>query len=207
MGGGTGFAPLKGMIEHAFHAGIERPMHFYWGVRARRGLNLPDLPVAWVDAHPGFRYTPVLSEPDPDWQSRTGFVHKAVVADYPDMSPCDVYMSGPPPMVEAGHIAFEAHGLGREHKYSDAFEYAADSRFKPGGRGGVSAEIIGGLDPRDADHRGRSRCNTWRPLPCALALGDAIIFCNLLPPILDLRIFRGPHKEPRRAPRHLGLCR
>jgi CDP-4-dehydro-6-deoxyglucose reductase len=130
MGGGTGFAPLKGMIEHAFHVGIQRPMHLYWGVRARRDLYLPDLPAAWTKAHPGFAYTPVLSEPDPDWQGRTGFVHEAVVADYPDMSPFDVYMSGPPVMVEAGRIAFESHGLGREHMFSDAFEYAADVRPK-----------------------------------------------------------------------------
>lgn len=130
MGGGTGFAPLKGMIEHAFHVGIQRPMHLYWGVRARRDLYLPDLPATWVDTHPGFAYTPVLSEPDPDWQGSTGFVHEAVVADYPDMSPFDVYMSGPPVMVEAGRIAFKAHGLGQEHMFSDAFEYAADTRPK-----------------------------------------------------------------------------
>jgi CDP-4-dehydro-6-deoxyglucose reductase len=72
----------------------------------------------------------VLSEPDPDWQGRTGFVHEAVVADYPDMSPFDVYMSGPPVMVEAGRTAFESRGLGREHMFSDAFEYAADARAK-----------------------------------------------------------------------------
>ncbi len=134
MGGGTGFAPLKSMIEHAFRIGIERPMHLYWGVRARRNLYLPDLPPVWVKARPGFSYTPVLSEPDPDWQGRTGFVHEAVIADYPDLSPFEVYMSGPPPMVEAGRTAFEAHGLGREHMYSDAFEYAADSRARPGGQ-------------------------------------------------------------------------
>jgi CDP-4-dehydro-6-deoxyglucose reductase len=133
MGGGTGFAPLKGMIEHAFHVGIERRMHLYWGVRARRDLYLADLPAAWMETHPRFSYTPVLSDPDPDWRGRAGFVHDAVVADYPDMSPFDVYMSGPPVMVEAGRIAFEAHGLGREHMFSDAFAYAADARPKQTG--------------------------------------------------------------------------
>lgn len=132
MGGGTGFAPLKGMIEHAFHIGIARPIQLYWGVRARRDLYLADLPTAWSRSHPNFAFVPVLSEPDPDWSGRTGWVHEAVVADHPDMSPFDVYMSGPPPMVEAGRIAFEKHGLGREHMYSDAFEFAADSRAKQG---------------------------------------------------------------------------
>ena len=133
MGGGTGFAPLKGMIEHAFHVGIDRPIHLYWGVRSLRDLYLPDLPVTWAQQHASFAYTPVLSEPDPDWTGRRGFVHEAVVEDHPDMSGFDVYMSGPPVMVEAGRIAFESRGLGREHMFSDAFEYAADSRPKPAG--------------------------------------------------------------------------
>lgn len=130
MGGGTGFAPLKGMVEHAFHIGIERPLHLYWGVRSRRDLYLPDLPGCWAREHAGFRYTPVLSEPDADWRGRRGFVHQAVIEDYPDMSGLEVYMSGPPVMVHAGRDAFEAKGLGVEHMYSDAFEYAADGKLK-----------------------------------------------------------------------------
>ena len=130
MGGGTGFAPLKGMIEHAFHVGIERPMHLYWGVRGRRDLYLPELPAAWERDHPNFSFTPVLSEPDPDWSGRAGYVHEAVVADHPDMSGFDVYMSGPPVMVEAGRAAFEARGLTMEHMFSDAFEWAADTQAK-----------------------------------------------------------------------------
>jgi CDP-4-dehydro-6-deoxyglucose reductase, E3 len=133
MGGGTGFAPLKGMIEHAFHVGIERPIHLYWGARSRRDLYLPDLPVTWAREHANFSYTPVLSEPDPDWEGRRGYVHEAVAEDHPSLSGFDVYMSGPPVMVEAGRVAFESRGLSREHMFSDAFEYAADSRPKPAG--------------------------------------------------------------------------
>lgn len=133
IGGGTGFAPLKGMIEHAFHIGLERPMHLYWGARSSRDIYLPELPAAWAATHPNFSYVPVLSEPDPGWDGRAGFVHEAVVADHPDMSPFDVYMSGPPVMVEAGRVAFESRGLTMDHMYSDAFEYAADSKAKQGG--------------------------------------------------------------------------
>jgi CDP-4-dehydro-6-deoxyglucose reductase len=126
MGGGTGFAPIKGMIEHAFHVGIVRPMQLYWGVRGRRDLYLPELPERWAREHANFDYTPVLSEPDASWHGRAGFVHEAVVQDHPDMSGFDVYMSGPPIMVESGRKAFEAAGLTMEHMFSDAFEYAAD---------------------------------------------------------------------------------
>ena len=127
IGGGTGFAPIKAMLEHAFHAGIERPMTLYWGVRAQRDLYLPDLPEGWAAQHPHFRYVPVLSEPDADWAGRRGYVHEAVIEDHPDVADHDVYLSGPPVMVEAGRGAFEARGLTMDHMFSDAFEYAADS--------------------------------------------------------------------------------
>jgi CDP-4-dehydro-6-deoxyglucose reductase len=130
VGGGTGFAPLKAMIEHALHAGIDRPMALYWGARSRRDLYLPELPAQWADAVHGFAYVPVLSDPDADWDGRTGYVHEAVVADHPDIADYDVYLSGPPVMVEAGRGAFEALGLSMDHMFSDAFEWAVDSRGK-----------------------------------------------------------------------------
>lgn len=133
MAGGTGFAPIKGMIEHAFYTGLNRPLHLYWGVRSRQDLYLPELPRDWERDHPGFRFIPVLSEPDPDWRGRTGFVHQAVLRDHPDMSGFDVYMAGPPVMVQAGREAFEAAGLTLRNMFSDAFEYAADSPEKATG--------------------------------------------------------------------------
>ena len=127
VAGGTGLAPIKGIIEHAFHTGVHRPMELYWGVRSRRDLYLPDLPPQWQREREDFRYTPVLSDPDADWDGRRGFVHEAVLEDHPDMSPFEVYLAGPPVMVQAGLEGFRRAGLGPEHMYSDAFEYAADS--------------------------------------------------------------------------------
>jgi CDP-4-dehydro-6-deoxyglucose reductase len=125
MGGGTGFAPLKGIIEHAFKIGIKRPMHLFWGVRSREDLYLPTLPEAWAKTYANFSYTPVLSEPDSDWQGESGWVHESVLAHYPDLSGYEVYMSGPPPMINAGKEAFLANGLNGEVLYSDSFEYGA----------------------------------------------------------------------------------
>lgn len=133
MGGGTGFAPLKGIIEHAFHIGDQRPMHLYWGVRARRDLYLAELPNRWAQTHANFRFTPVLSEPDADWDGRRGWVHEAVLADHPQLAEYDLYMSGPPVMIDAAATAFAAAGLSREHMFSDAFEYAKDSKPAPAG--------------------------------------------------------------------------
>ena len=125
VGGGTGFAPLKGQIEHAFHTGVLRPMQLYWGVRATRDLYLPELPKRWVNEHSNFRFTPVLSEPDTGWPGRSGWVHEAVVADHSDLSGFDVYMAGPPPMIIAAREAFRQAGLADEQMFYDSFEYGA----------------------------------------------------------------------------------
>ena len=87
VGGGTGFAPLKGILEHAFKTGITRPLHLFWGVRARRDLYLDALPTQWLGEHANFSYTPVLSEPrDADnWTGETGFVTDAVIRQYPEL--------------------------------------------------------------------------------------------------------------------------
>ncbi|MGB5639343.1 MAG: FAD-binding oxidoreductase, partial [Sedimenticolaceae bacterium] len=130
MGGGTGFAPLKGQIEHAFEVGVDRRMVFYWGVRSVRDLYLPDLPAQWARDHANFSFVPVLSEPDPDWVGRSGWVHEAVVADIPDLSGHDLYMAGPPPMVNAAREAFRAAGMPDQQMHYDSFDYAEDTRAK-----------------------------------------------------------------------------
>jgi len=129
MGGGTGFAPLKGMLEHAFHIGDERPIHLFCGVRSRRDLYMDEMVNEWVKQHPNLTYTPVLSEPlsEDDWQGETGFVHESVVKHHPDLSDYDVYLSGPPPMVKAGMDIFYQHGLPENQIFSDSFEYSDDA--------------------------------------------------------------------------------
>jgi CDP-4-dehydro-6-deoxyglucose reductase, E3 len=82
---GTGFAPIKSIIESAFHRGIARPMALYWGGRRPKDLYLGALPEKWAREHPGFRFIPVISEARPEdaWSGRTGFVHRAVMQDFP----------------------------------------------------------------------------------------------------------------------------
>lgn len=128
IGGGTGMAPLKSILEHAFHIGFDRPVHLFWGVRARRDLYLGDLPREWEQRYPNFSYTAVLSEPaDGDrWHGATGQVTEAVIERYPELGSFDIYMSGPPAMIEAATPAFAAHGAQPDHMFSDAFEFARD---------------------------------------------------------------------------------
>jgi len=126
VAGGTGFAPIKGILEHAIARDMTRPFHLYWGARGRGDLYLHDLPQGWTREHANFRYTPVLSEPQPEdnWSGRSGWVHEAVIADYPDLGRHEVYASGPPPMIEALKQAVKAHGLPPDRLYYDSFEHA-----------------------------------------------------------------------------------
>ncbi len=129
MGGGTGFAPLKGMIEQLIQESNQAPVYLYWGVRSKVDLYHQGLAEKWAFQHENIHFIPVLSEPEKEdnWQGATGFVHNAVTKDFPDMSGFDVYMSGPPVMVEAGVAAFKDAGLNADHMYSDSFEYGEDT--------------------------------------------------------------------------------
>lgn len=132
VAGGTGFAPIKSILEHVFAAGITRPMYFYWGVRAKVDLYLDALPRAWMEMHAHFHYTPVLSAPaaNDEWRGRTGYVHQAVAQDFPDLSDYDMYAAGPPALVRAAHDAFVVCGLPATRFYSDPFEFAPDILVK-----------------------------------------------------------------------------
>ncbi len=128
MAGGTGIAPLKGIIDHAQYIGFDRPMHLFWGVSSRRDLYLQDEPQRWMENNAQFHYTPVLSEPRPEdqWTGKTGLVMDALLEACPDLAGYDIYMSGPPAMIEAATPVFAQHGASLDHMYSDAFEFAQD---------------------------------------------------------------------------------
>ena len=122
LASGTGFAPIKSMIEYARRRRIDRPMTLYWGCRTRRDLYLDELARGW---EPGIRYVPVLS--DEPWSGRTGFVHRAVMADFPDLSGHQVYACGAPVMVDAARRDFTARcGLPEGEFFADSFLTEAD---------------------------------------------------------------------------------
>ena len=129
VAGGTGFAPVKAILQHALAAGTRRQIHLFWGVRSVRDLYMHELVESWRSKHENFDFTPVLSEPaaDDDWQGGTGWVHDAVIRRYPDLSPFDVYASGPPPMIEALKKSFAAHGLPEDRLLYDSFEFSYDA--------------------------------------------------------------------------------
>lgn len=129
MGGGTGFGPLKAMIEHIEYTGFNHPVYLFMGVRALRDLYMSDMVEQWTSNNSNLNFTAVLSDPmeEDNWQGETGFVHQAVADKFPDLSAFDIYMSGPPPMVNAAVKLFSQIGATKENMFSDAFEYSSDA--------------------------------------------------------------------------------
>ena len=129
VAGGTGFAPVKSIIESARHKELDREIYFYWGARSKVDLYLHELAVSWDEGMENLCYVPVLSEPhnEDQWQGRTGFVHEAVLKDFEDLSGYEVYACGPPPMVHAVVENFTRRGLSSDYIYSDSFEFAVQT--------------------------------------------------------------------------------
>ena len=124
---GTGFAPIKSIIEAARHKGVARAMTLYWGGRRPKDLYMSALAESW--AGPAFRYVPVVSDarPEDGWQGRTGFVHRAVMQDFPDLSGYQVYACGVPIMVDSARKDFTTMcKLPDEEFFADSFTTQAD---------------------------------------------------------------------------------
>ncbi len=129
LASGTGYAPIKALIEQLQLKGSDRPVTLYWGCRTRADLYLHDAVLEVAAQMPTLRYVPVLSEAlaSDDWSARAGFVHQAVMEDIPDLSGHQVYACGAPVMVESAQRDFtERCGLPADEFYADAFYSAAD---------------------------------------------------------------------------------
>lgn len=128
LASGTGFAPIKAILQHMQHQGITRPVALYWG--GRRSVDLYQS--AWLEAQcaamPNLRYVPVVSDAQPEdqWTGRTGFVHQAVLQDTPDLSGHQVYACGAPVVVASAQRDYIAAGLPEEEFFADAFTSELD---------------------------------------------------------------------------------
>lgn len=129
VAGGTGFAPIKSMLNHAFKHEDPRQFVLYWGAKTLHDLYLASVPSQWQQAHKNFSFIPVLSEvSDGDtWPGRTGYVHEAVLGDFADLSGYEVYACGAPPMIEAARRDFLARGLPEDAFFADSFDYQSGS--------------------------------------------------------------------------------
>jgi NAD(P)H-flavin reductase/ferredoxin len=130
---GTGFAPLKSMVEDLLKRGNKREVHVYWGGRRRQDLYMAYLPEKWAAHASWLKFVPVLSEPDPDWSGATGLVHEAVLRDLTDLSGWQVYACGNPVMIRSARREFEkVAGLPHDQFFADPFVPSGNSRESSG---------------------------------------------------------------------------
>lgn len=119
---GTGFAPVRSILEDQLRRGLDRPVRLYWGGRRSEDLYALALVEKWKQRLPGFSFVPVLSQPGPGWSGRTGRVHLAVLEDYADLRRHEVYACGNPAMTSAAAEDFVGRaGLAPDRFYRDAF--------------------------------------------------------------------------------------
>ncbi len=129
LASGTGFAPIKALVEHLIYTESTRPVSLYWGGRRPADLYMAALCEEWAAKLPNFKYIPVVSDamPEDQWNGRTGFVHQAVLADFADLSAHQVYACGAPIVVESAQRDFVAQRqLPAEEFYADSFTSEAD---------------------------------------------------------------------------------
>lgn len=134
IAGGTGFAPIKSIIEHAIAEQCRRPITLYWGGRRRVDLYALAQAESWAAGHDHIRFIPVLSEATAEdaWTGRSGLVHRAVMADFPDLSGHQVYACGAPAMIAAARRDLMAEcRLAESEFFADAFDYANDKQGEP----------------------------------------------------------------------------
>jgi CDP-4-dehydro-6-deoxyglucose reductase len=126
---GTGFAPIKALLEQMESAGSTRPVALYWGGRRPADLYMDGWVKEFQNRMPSLRYVPVVSDAldEDQWTGRVGFVHQAALEDFQDMREYQVYACGAPIVVESARRDFVAHaGLPPEEFYADAFTSEAD---------------------------------------------------------------------------------
>ena len=122
VAGGTGFGPVKAIIEHIISSKNNRQIFIYWGVRDEKDIYMKT-PYNWEQDHQNITFIPVLSEANKSWSGRTGFVHEAVVHDFDSLKEYEVYACGPPVMVKSAANSFVEKGLSKDSFFSDSFDF------------------------------------------------------------------------------------
>ncbi len=121
VAGGTGFGPIKGIIDHTLDSKLNRKIYLYWGVRDEVDLYM-NLLEQWTEEYDNIHFVPVLSEANDTWQGRTGFVHEIVLEDFDDLIGYEVYACGPPIMVKSAFSSFLEQGMIKEDFFTDILE-------------------------------------------------------------------------------------
>jgi CDP-4-dehydro-6-deoxyglucose reductase len=130
----TGFASIKSIIEHAIALELEQPLHLYWMVHRPGNHYLNNLCRSWLDALDNFSYTALTgnglsgvssweasADPAVDLRDMEA-AGAAIVADHPDLSDFDVYLTAPEASTEEIVGLLQRHGLPKGQLHLDAMK-------------------------------------------------------------------------------------
>ncbi len=120
LAGGTGFAPVKAMVDELLENNTERTIYIYWGM-VNAAYFYTDVAQLWAEKYSRVHYVPIVSGKDETWIGRKGSAQQAIIEDFPDLSPYHVYACGSPLMISSAKAAFISHGLNTGHFYADIF--------------------------------------------------------------------------------------
>jgi CDP-4-dehydro-6-deoxyglucose reductase len=127
IAGGTGFAPIKALIEQQLKLAPLREMQLFWGLRDLHDCYACDLLVAWAETHPNLHITLAAEqEPDPfpllhGISLVTGNVAQALGQRKHPLAGHDAYVAGPPGMIPSVVEALRAADITPEHIFIDSF--------------------------------------------------------------------------------------
>ena len=120
---GTGFAPIKAILESLLDDEDCPPIHFYWGMRSEADLYLLDEIAAWAGRLYEFTFVPVLSRASDNWSGRRGYVQDAIAEDFGDLSEHSLYLCGSPSMIQEAKALLALSGAALDKIYSDSFVF------------------------------------------------------------------------------------
>ncbi|NBF02565.1 anthranilate 1,2-dioxygenase electron transfer component AntC [Pseudomonas sp. Fl5BN2] len=121
VAGGTGLSALLAMLEQIVEQGCQQPVHLYYGVRHSADLCELARIQAYGERLPRFRFTPVISDADPDWQGKRGYISEHFDSSELRDNDADMYVCGPPPMVDSIRIWLQEQQLNRVQLYYERF--------------------------------------------------------------------------------------
>jgi naphthalene 1,2-dioxygenase ferredoxin reductase component len=121
VGGGTGLAPVLSIVRGAIEAGMDNPIHLYFGVRSDADLYDLDRLRQLAASHPQLTLNVVVATGTTQAGLRSGLVTDAIAQDHPSLAGWRAYLCGAPAMVEALSLLVSGLGLANEHIHSDAF--------------------------------------------------------------------------------------
>lgn len=124
--GGTGFSPVKAMLESAFVQQDAREFHLFWGAQSKADFYLLELAESWQQQQKNFKFTPVVSGDDDHWKGARGLVHFEAIRQLSDLSQYDFYVSGSEAMVMAVYYDLLEKGADKERIFSDMLDIKRD---------------------------------------------------------------------------------